>query len=249
MVRHRGRAARHGRARGVHVERGRRVGVRACSTPVASLGRAVVVRGPPPRVAAVRPPARPTPTGAASGTRSRRPSRPSPARRRPRRRPAGPASAIFTVDGDAAKTVADTLQARLEAAGYTTVARRRPARGRHVHPRHDRIADGLHAPDPGGTDRRGDDDHDPLRGGLPARLNRRRRCNVDRAVPQRNVEPRRLCCSRPAGVRSDQAWGRRDRADGTSEGSRGARARGGVPGGPLRAQPDAGFAGSLTDGS
>ncbi len=39
---------------------------------------------------------------------------------------AGPASAIFTVDGDAAKTVADTLQARLEAAGYTTVARGGP---------------------------------------------------------------------------------------------------------------------------
>jgi hypothetical protein len=35
---------------------------------------------------------------------------------------AGPASAIFTVDGDAAKTVATTLQARLEAGGYTTVA-------------------------------------------------------------------------------------------------------------------------------
>ena len=35
---------------------------------------------------------------------------------------AGPASAIFTVDGDAAKTVTTMLQARLEAAGYTTVA-------------------------------------------------------------------------------------------------------------------------------
>ena len=34
---------------------------------------------------------------------------------------AGPASAVFTVDGDAAKTVATMLQARLEAAGYTTV--------------------------------------------------------------------------------------------------------------------------------
>ncbi len=34
---------------------------------------------------------------------------------------AGPASAIFVVDGDVAKTVATTLQARLEAAGYKTV--------------------------------------------------------------------------------------------------------------------------------
>ena len=34
----------------------------------------------------------------------------------------GPASATFTVSGDAAKTIATTLQTQLSAAGYTTVA-------------------------------------------------------------------------------------------------------------------------------
>jgi hypothetical protein len=34
----------------------------------------------------------------------------------------GPASATFTVSGDAAKTIATALQTQLEAAGYTTVA-------------------------------------------------------------------------------------------------------------------------------
>ena len=96
-------------------------------------------------------------------------------------------------------------------------------------------------------------DHDPLRGRLPARLRTRRSPRVRRVSQRWLVHPRNASaspCVYPAANRSrfrfDLAWGRRDRAVSSSARHRSARTRRGAIRHPVRAQPDAGVARSVT---
>ena len=197
------------------------------------------------RAAARTRPLRPTPTGAGSGTACP-PGFPRFAGSAPGDEAAtGPASATLVVQGP-------TRRPPRRSSGRPHRRRlcdRRPvgtARGRRVHPGHDRPDEWLQAPGDRRPDRRADHADDPVRSGLPVNVMSpdRNRSWCGRAT-HRSPQASILQLHWPR-TGSDQAWGRRDRAIRAATRYRRARPRRGGVRRPVPRQPDAGVAGSLT---
>ena len=134
----------------------------------------------------------------------------SPARGRPRRQPTGPASATLVIDGDVSRQVAAALVTLLAGAGFPTGGLGTPLGERRIRPRGDGADGRLQGPGDGRADGRRDARDDPVRGRLPARLNRGARRTPD-LLPPRNARAR-LCvypAANPAGNPGNQPWGRR----------------------------------------
>ena len=158
----------------------------------------------------------------------------------------GPASATLVLEGNVARLVATALVDSLAKNGFPTAGPRHAPGGRQLHARRHRLRPGLQGPGDGQADGRRDLRDDPLRRGLPARLNLVRACMHIVAAAQRRQALMRLSCSEPAGSPGASSLGGGVYADCTTAGHRSTGARHRCVPRALRAQPDARVAGPLT---